>query len=79
LNTHRIFAPRSSTNSITSDIIPKRSKACFNPFFDFDVELFMRTYIAYRFPSAGERHVEVSRRRFAKAKEGQPETSAYVR
>ena len=28
------------------DSIRKRSKACFIPFFDIDVELFMRTYIA---------------------------------
>jgi hypothetical protein len=36
---------RSSTISITCDIIPRRSKACSIPFFDPDVELFMRGYI----------------------------------
>jgi DNA-binding transcriptional LysR family regulator len=36
---------RSSTNLITCDITPRRSKTCFIPFFDLDVELFMRGYI----------------------------------
>src|SRR4029077_11259984 len=46
LNDLRIFVARSSTDSITCDTIRKRSKACSTPFFELDVELFMRGYIA---------------------------------
>src|ERR1700676_1678011 len=46
LNNRRIFATRSSQNSITSGIIPRRLKTCSVLFFDFYVELFMRGYIA---------------------------------
>ena len=46
LNDLRIFVARSSTDSITCDTIRKRSKACSIPFFEPDVELFMRGYIA---------------------------------
>jgi hypothetical protein len=45
LNDLRIFVARSSTDSITCDTIRKRSKACSIPFFEVDVELFMRGYI----------------------------------
>src|SRR6516165_3799640 len=48
LNDLRIFVARSSTDSITCDTIRKRSKACSIPFFEPDVELFMRGYIARR-------------------------------
>jgi hypothetical protein len=42
---HKIFAMRSSTISITCDIIPRRSKTSSIPFFNQHVELFMRAYI----------------------------------
>jgi hypothetical protein len=41
---------------ITYGIIHKRSKACSTPFFDSDVELFMRVYIG-AFPVAPGRAV----------------------
>src|SRR5260370_19055183 len=46
LNALMIFGARSSTDSITCDTIRKRSKAYSIPFFELDVELFMRGYIA---------------------------------
>jgi transposase len=46
LNDLRIFATRCFAGLTLCDSIRKRSKACFIPFFDIDVELFMRTYIA---------------------------------
>jgi hypothetical protein len=49
LNDLRIFVARSSTDSITCDTIRKRSKACSIPFFELDVELCMRGYIASTF------------------------------
>ena len=45
LNELRIFATRCFAGLTLCDSIRKRSKACFIPFFDIDVELFMRTYI----------------------------------
>ena len=45
LNDLRIFATRCFAGLTLCDSIRKRSKACFIPFFDIDVELFMRTYI----------------------------------
>src|ERR1700751_3933925 len=45
-NVRRIFATRSSVDSITCDIIRRRSKIYSLPFFDFNVELLMRAYIA---------------------------------
>ena len=45
LDNRRIFATRSSENSITSDIILRRLKTCSIPFFNPYVELFMRGYI----------------------------------
>src|SRR6478672_5047397 len=48
LNDLRIFVARSSTDSIMCDTIRKRSKACSIPFFELDVELFMRGYIGHR-------------------------------
>src|SRR4029077_15093582 len=45
LNDLRIFATRCFVGLTLCDSIRKRSKACFIPFFDIDVELFMRTYI----------------------------------
>src|ERR1700756_3491311 len=45
-NVRRIFATRSSVDSITCDIIRRRSKTYSLPFFDFNVELLMRAYIA---------------------------------
>src|SRR6266705_590800 len=45
LNAPRIFATRCFAGLTMCDSIRKRSKACFIPFFDIDVELFMRTYI----------------------------------
>src|SRR5208283_4217364 len=48
LNDLRIFVARSSTDLITCDTIRKRSKACSIPFFELDVELFMRGYIVSR-------------------------------
>src|SRR6266849_6204333 len=42
----RIFVTRSSADSITCGIIRRRSKTCSIPFFEMDVELFMRAYIA---------------------------------
>src|ERR1700741_4884714 len=44
-NVRRIFATRSSVDSITCDIIRRRSKIYSLPFFDFNVELLMRAYI----------------------------------
>src|ERR1700758_3208266 len=44
-NVRRIFATRSSVDSITCDIIRRRSKIYSLPFFDFNVELLMRVYI----------------------------------
>jgi hypothetical protein len=44
LNDLRIFATRCFAGLTLCDSIRKRSKACFIPFFDIDVELFMRTY-----------------------------------
>src|SRR3974390_2345764 len=46
LNELRIFATRCFAGLTLCDSIRKRSKACFIPFFDIDVESFMRTYIA---------------------------------
>src|SRR5436309_9067225 len=46
LNDLKIFVMRSSAGSITCGAIRKRSKACFVPFFNYNVELFMRVYIA---------------------------------
>src|SRR5438046_442337 len=46
LNAPRIFATRCFAGLTMCDSIRKRSKACFIPFFEIDVELFMRTYIA---------------------------------
>src|SRR5437016_937723 len=45
LNDLKIFVMRSSAGSITCGAIRKRSKACFVPFFNYNVELFMRVYI----------------------------------
>src|SRR5438552_1161162 len=45
LNDRKIFVTRSSAGSITCGTIHKRSKACFVPFFNYNVELFMRVYI----------------------------------
>src|ERR1700751_6465948 len=47
-NVRRIFATRSSVDSITCDIIRRRSKIYSLPFFDFNVELLMRAYIELR-------------------------------
>src|SRR5437016_8090302 len=48
LNDLKIFVMRSSAGSITCGAIRKRSKACFVPFFNYNVELFMRVYIVVR-------------------------------
>jgi hypothetical protein len=45
LNYLGIFATRCFAGLTLCDSIRKRSKACFTPFFDIVVELFMRTYI----------------------------------
>ena len=45
LQDRRIFVTRSSGDLTTCDTIRRRSKTCSIPFFDSDVELFMRTYI----------------------------------
>src|SRR5438552_11086613 len=50
LNAPRIFAARCFAGLTMCDSIRKRSKACFIPFFDIDVDLFMRTYIVPQFP-----------------------------
>src|SRR5437879_5784080 len=47
LQDRRIFVTRSSGDLTTCDTIRRRSKTCSIPFFDSDVELFMRTYIAW--------------------------------
>src|SRR5207249_4949553 len=49
LNDRKIFVTRSSAGSITCGTIHKRSKACFVPFFNYNVELFMRVYIGHSF------------------------------
>jgi hypothetical protein len=46
---HTIGSLNELTDSIMCDTIRKRSKACSISFFELDVELFMRGYIAWYF------------------------------